>query len=70
MNTIRMSNSLYPNQAQHFVGPDLDLNCSQRFAADDDIRQRVKASVKKYLFRGSYMSAHVLLNLIKQVEEK
>ena len=28
-NTIRMSNSLDPDQAQHFVGPDLDPNCLQ-----------------------------------------
>ena len=29
-----MSNSLDPDQARHFVGPDLDLNCSQRLSAD------------------------------------
>ena len=28
-----MSNSLDPNQAQHFVGPDLDPNCFQRLSA-------------------------------------
>ena len=26
-NTIRGSNSFDPDQALHFVGPDLDLNC-------------------------------------------
>ena len=27
-----------PNQARHFVGPDLDPNCFQRFLADDTTR--------------------------------
>ena len=27
MNTITVSNSLDPDQARHFVGPDLDSNC-------------------------------------------
>ena len=30
-----MSNSLDPDQAQHSVRPDLDLNCLQRSAADN-----------------------------------
>ena len=29
-NTIRVSNSLDPDQARHFVGPDLGTNCLQR----------------------------------------
>ena len=33
MHTIWMSNILDPNQAQHFVGPDLGPNCLQRFSA-------------------------------------
>ena len=37
-----MSNSLEPDQAQHFVELDLDLNCLQRLSADDTSRQRVK----------------------------
>ena len=28
-----VSNSLDPDQAQHFVGPDLGLNCLQRLSA-------------------------------------
>ena len=28
-NTIRVSNSLDPDQASHFVGPDLDPSCLQ-----------------------------------------
>ena len=34
-NTIRVSNSLDPDQGQQFVGPDLDPNCLQRFLAED-----------------------------------
>ena len=30
-----MSNSLNPDQARHFVGPDLDPNCLQRLSGDD-----------------------------------
>ena len=41
-NTIRVSNSLEPDQARHFVGPDLGPNCLQRLSADDTSRQRVK----------------------------
>ena len=33
--TIRVSNSLVPDQARCFVGPDLGLNCLQRLSADD-----------------------------------
>ena len=41
-NTIRVSNGLDPDQAQHFVGPDLGPNCLQRLSADDTSRQRIK----------------------------
>ena len=30
-----MSNILDPDQDQHFVGPDLGLNCLQRLSIDD-----------------------------------
>ena len=33
-NNILVSNSLDPDQAQHFVGPDLSPNCLQRLSAD------------------------------------
>ena len=36
-----MSNSLDPDQARHFVGPDLGPTCLQRLLADDACRQRV-----------------------------
>ena len=41
-NSIRVSNSLDPDQAQHFVGPDLGPNCLQRLSADNTIRQKAK----------------------------
>ena len=31
MNTIRVTNSLDPDQARRFVGPDLGTNCLQWF---------------------------------------
>ena len=37
---IRVSNSLDPDQAQRFVGSDLDPNCLQRFSADYTGRYR------------------------------
>ena len=40
-NTFRLSNSLDPDQAQHFVSPGLGPNCLQRFAVDNFSRQRV-----------------------------
>ena len=40
-NTIRVSNSLDPDQARRFVGPDLGPNCLQKLPADDARRQRV-----------------------------
>ena len=44
-NTIRVSNSLDPDQARQNVGPDLGLNCLQRLSADDTSRQRDKRSI-------------------------
>ena len=32
------SNSLDPDQAQHFVGPDLGTNCLQKLSADGTSR--------------------------------
>ena len=40
-NTIRMSNSLDPDQARRFVGPDLGPNCLPSLSAYDIGRQRV-----------------------------
>ena len=41
-NTIRVSNSLDPDQARHFVWPDLVPNCLQRLSTEDTSRQGVK----------------------------
>ena len=37
-NTISVSNNLDPDQARHFVGPDLSPNCLQRLSADNKSR--------------------------------
>ena len=37
MNTIRVSNSLDPDQARLFVRPDLGPNCLHRLSADDTV---------------------------------
>ena len=33
--TVRVSNTLDPDQAGKFVGPEMGPNCLQRFSADD-----------------------------------
>ena len=40
-----MLNSLDSDQARHFVGPGLGLNCLQRFSVDITTNQRVKSSL-------------------------
>ena len=40
-----MTNSLDPDQARHFVGPDLDPNCLQRLSADDHFTSRQKVTI-------------------------
>ena len=40
-NTIRVSNSLDPDQARLFVGPDLDPSCSKALSADGTSRLRI-----------------------------
>ena len=51
-----MSNSLDPDQAQHFVGPDLGPTCLQRLSADDTSSQRVKAFVLKSFLNGKVVN--------------
>ena len=48
MNTIRMSNSLDPDQARQNVGPDLSPNCLQMTSADDTSKQRVNVRQNPY----------------------
>ena len=43
-NTISVANSLDPDQARHYVGPDLGPNCLQWLSADGTSRQRVNIS--------------------------
>ena len=58
-----MSNSLDPDQARHFVGPDLDSNCLQRFTADDTSRQRVNSYQDISCFENSVDLDHVVSHL-------
>ena len=44
--SLRVSNSLDPDQARHYVGPDLDPNCLQRLSANEASRQKVKGISK------------------------
>ena len=44
-NTIRVPNSLDPDQARRFVGPDLGPNCLQRQSTVGTSRQRVEEKV-------------------------
>ena len=37
-NNIRVSNSLDPDQAQHFVRPNLGPNCLQKLSSEDTSR--------------------------------
>ena len=37
---MRVSNSLDPDKARHFVGPNLDQNCLQSLSADDTSKHR------------------------------
>ena len=50
-NTIRVSISLDPDQAQHFVEPDLGLNCLQKISADDTSKQRVEQGIPDRVLR-------------------
>ena len=47
-----MANSLDPDQARHFVGPDLDPNCLQRLSADDKTSLAVKEIIFHVFFAG------------------
>ena len=47
-NTIKVSNSMDPDQARRFVGPDLGPNCLQRLSVDDTRSLRLNGSqIKK-----------------------
>ena len=40
----RMSNSLHPDQAQHFIKPDVGPNCLEKLSAENTRRQRVESA--------------------------
>ena len=42
---MRVSNKLDPDQARHFVGPDLGPICFQRLSADDTRRLRANPQI-------------------------
>ena len=52
-NSIRVSNILDPDQARHFLWPDLDPNSLQRVSADDRSRQGVKKHQERKNFENA-----------------
>ena len=44
--TFRVSNSFDPDQAQHFVGPNLGPNCLRRLSADNTGRPSFNVAIK------------------------
>ena len=62
-NTIRMSNCMDPDQARHFVRPDLGLNCFQRLSADEKIYTQLFFKVNmKNPAMAKYLEQHVSFN--------
>ena len=55
MDISSVSNSLDPDQAQHFIGPDLVPNCFQKLSADDTSRQR-----GNYSMQGSHHNFYII----------
>ena len=47
--TIRVLNSLDPDQDGHFVGPDLGPNYLQRLSPDDKVTASEERVIRKYL---------------------
>ena len=56
-NIIRLSNSLDPDQAQQFVGPDLGLNCLQKLLSDDTSRRKINQLMTSTSFDKQKFSA-------------
>ena len=56
-----MSNSLDPDQALHFVGPDLDPNCLQRLSADEK-----SAASKERVISSSLLKSNTSLEVKKK----
>ena len=64
MNNIRLSNSLDPDQARRFVGPDLCQNCLQRLSADDKIRTEKYTCINKYSILWVYRLVRVIVGAV------
>ena len=56
-----MSNSLDPDQARHFVGPDLGPNCLQKLSADDTTDKELEIKHSFYIHVNHGTSANRLL---------
>ena len=46
---ILVSNSLVPDQARYFVGPNLDPSCLQKLSTDDNRNKGVKGGFCAYI---------------------
>ena len=55
-----MSNSLHPDQARHYVGPDLCPNCLQRLS---ECSEELITSIDTILIKPSYSSNYHFVNL-------
>ena len=55
-NMIRLSNSLDPDQAQQFLGPDLGPNCLQRSSVDDTGKQNIPDKIRNATRRNDQLS--------------
>ena len=71
---IRVTNSWDQHKAQNFVGPDLGPNCFkgyQQMTKVSTSRERVNIVYRDWmsLYRGSFMSAHVLWNLLNMLRK-
>ena len=60
-NTFRVSNSLDPDQEQHFMGPDLGPNCLQKMTKVTASKERVNAQL--VLLNTSNPDTHGILNI-------
>ena len=63
-NTIRVSNSLDPDQARPYVGPDQGPKCFQRLSAEDISRQRVNNS-RSWGFRSGFKFQSLLKMILE-----
>ena len=73
-NTFRVLKSLDPEQARCFIGPGLGPNVckihQQMTPVGKELNHILFKLDKIHIYRGSYMSAHVLLNLLNELAEK